>query len=751
MSFLKELKRRNVLRVGAAYVVGSWLLIQVAETIFPLFGYGDTPARMVVIVLAIAFIPSLIFSWAFEITPEGLKRDADVDRDLSVIQTTGKKLERIILVVLALALAYFAFDKFVLDPVRDADELATATQEAHQEGRSEALVDSYGDNSIAVLPFVNMSSDPEQEYFSDGISEELLNLLSKIPELRVISRSSSFAFKGEKIDIPTVAKKLNVAHVLEGSVRKAGNQVRITAQLIDARTDTHLWSETYDRELENIFDVQDEISEAIVGALKESLNIQLETAPKTITATNTEAHDAYLRGRHLVVQRTPTTIEAAVHEFEKAITLDPDFALAHAELAMALGLLPAYGDLSPAEAMARAIPHVERALALDPNLAEAHAAMGFLLWLQLAYEEALVHFEQAIQFNPNYSIVYTWMAQVLGEVGRYDEEFAAAETALRLNPLSNVASINYVHALMRRDRLKEADRVLENMASIDPVFYAYGKGRLMAIGGKWANFALGNLDALQINPEFTRRYLPNDLALMGLEREALSVFETIDPVVLRVLGRPKDAVLMAEKRVAENPVSVVYRSDLGLALAAAGDYVHARPLLEEMWQRRGGQVNRGGLMQIDHAAALIAIRRDAGDEIGVDEILAAIKDNVRRYREAGYTNGTSYFADGTSYLSADYEEGVAAYLAGEREQGLVLIAKAADDGYFILPNEAYLQTLYDDPGFAPIIARQEARQARERKRFLDIVCVDNPYEAVWHPAEGTCERFAAEQENDSLQ
>ena len=257
MSFLKELKRRNVLRVGAAYVVGSWLLIQVAETIFPLFGYGDTPARMVVIVLAIAFIPSLIFSWAFEITPEGLKRDADVDRDLSVIQTTGKKLDRIILVVLALALAYFAFDKFVLDPARDAVELATATQEAHQEGRSEALVDSYGDKSIAVLPFVNMSSDPEQEYFSDGISEELLNLLAKIPELRVISRSSSFAFKGGKIDIPTVAKKLNVAHVLEGSVRKAGNQVRITAQLIDARTDTHLWSETYDRELANIFAVQD--------------------------------------------------------------------------------------------------------------------------------------------------------------------------------------------------------------------------------------------------------------------------------------------------------------------------------------------------------------------------------------------------------------------------------------------------------------------------------------------------------------
>jgi tetratricopeptide (TPR) repeat protein len=510
--------------------------------------------------------------------------------------------------------------------------------------------------------------------------------------------------------------------------------------LIDARTDTHLWSETYDRELENIFDLQDEISEAIVGALKESLNIQLETAPKTITATNTEAHDAYLRGRYLVVQRTPTTIEAAVREFEKAITLDPDFALAHAELAIAISLLAAYGDLPTDESIARATPHAERALALDPNLAEAHAAMGFLLLHQIAYEEALVHFEQAIQFNPNYSIVYSWIASVLSRVGRYDEEFAAAETALRLNPLSIVASINYMALLIHRDRLEEAALELEKMASIHPVFYAYGKAELMAIGGKWANLVLGDLDALQINPESSRRALPNDLALLGLEREALSEFETINPEILHVLGRPKDAVLMAEKRVAANPLSVYYRRDLGLALAAAGDYVHARPLLEEMWQRCGGQVVREGLVEIGHAAALIAIRRDAGDEIGVDEILAAIKDNVRRYREAGYTNGTWY-------VSVDYEEGVAAYLAGEREQGLVLIAKAADGGFFILPNEAYLQTLYDDPGFAPIIARQEARQARERNRFLSIVCTNNPYADVWQPAEGTCERFATEGES----
>jgi adenylate cyclase len=228
LSLYNELKRRNVLRVGAAYIVTAWLVIQIVETIFPAFGFSDSAVRFVVIVFTIGLVPALILSWAFEITPEGLKKETDVDRTSSITRSTGKQLDRIIMVVLALALGYFAFDKFVLDPARDADELATATQEAHQEGRSEALVESYGDKSIAVLPFVNMSSDPEQEYFSDGISEELLNVLSKVPELRVISRSSSFSYKDKDLDIPTIAAQLSVAYILEGSVRKAGNQVRIT-------------------------------------------------------------------------------------------------------------------------------------------------------------------------------------------------------------------------------------------------------------------------------------------------------------------------------------------------------------------------------------------------------------------------------------------------------------------------------------------------------------------------------------------
>ena len=737
MSLYQELKRRNVLRVAIAYLAGSWLLVEVAETIFPLFGFDDTPARILVIVLAIGFPLFLLFSWVFEITPEGLKKEKDIDRTASVTHKTGKQLYRIIIVLLALALGYFAFDKFVLDPVED-DQIA---ESAHQEGRSEALTESFGDKSIAVLPFVNMSDDAGNEYFSDGISEELLNLLSKIPELRVISRSSAFSFKDKDFDIPTIAKQLNVAHILEGSVRKDGNQVRITAQLIDARSDTHLWSETYDRELEHIFIVQDEISAAITKALTQRLGLEVEDAPRTAVATNTEAHDAYLRGRYLVSQRTPTTIDGAAREFEKAIALEPDYALAHAELAMAIVLLWSenYGNLSRNEVFARATVHTRRSMALDPKLAEAHAAAGFLAKVGSAYEEALSHYENAIEINPNYSIVHSWKADALARVGRYKEEVVARESGLQLDPLSRVNQNNYVFDLILRNRLDEASLEMEKFASIAPAWAADMQGKLASVGGKWANTVLGGLEAMQLN--YKSLDLPDEFAIIGLEREALTISDTIEPFPYHILGRTRDAVGLAEVPLAGGGIRSLWeRRELGLALAAVGDYVGAQPLLEEMWLRRKGVVVQEGLFEVNHAAALMAIRRNAGEDAGVGELLEAIGDNVLRCREAGLT-GTYW------RFNVDYEEGLATFLSGERELGLALITRAVDDGYFILPNEAYLQTLYDDPGFAPIRVAQEARQARERNRFLAIVCADNPYAAVWQPAEGTCERFAAESGN----
>jgi TolB-like protein len=701
--------------MAVLYAVAAWLIMQVAEVLESLVGLPAWAGSAILGLLAIGFPIALIFSWFYELTPEGISLEKDAEAAESIKHVTGRRMDFIVISLLCAAVILFAYDKWWMH------------------GPPE--------QSIAVLPFENMSGDPEQEYFSDGISEELLNVLSKLPGLRVVARTSSFQFKGENRDIIDIGRQLNAAFVLEGSVRKAGPHVRITTQLINASNGFHLWSETYDRELENIFAVQDEISAAIVESLKEHLGLQVEAAPRVIAAANTEAHDAYLRGRHLVVQRTVATVEGAAREFEKAVELDPGYAPAHAELAIATLLLGGSGSVTDTEAIARATPHAERAMALEPTLAQAHAATGFLLWSQWNPEEALTHFEQAIQINPNYSIAYTWMANLLAfSLGRYDESFPMRETAVRLDPLSIPAINNYMNALIYRNRLADADRELEKIASIYPSRYASWRGHRTSLGGKWANKVLGDLDAVRIDPEDLnfRTLLTWEFAFLGLEKEALAISEAPLPFVLMMLGRPGDAVTTAEARLAEDPISLGARRDLGLALAGAGDYARARPFLEEAWQRSGRRITYGDSFRIESAAALIAIRRDASEEAEVGELMAAIRDNVRRYHKAGMA-GPGH----SPFFNVNYEEGLVAYLAGERERGLTLIANAAEDGFFIMQSEAYLQSLYDDPGFAPIRAGQEARQVRERKRFLHVVCTDNPYEAVWQPAKGTCERFAA--------
>ena len=608
MSLFSELKRRNVLRVSIAYLAVSWLLIQIVETLFPVFGLSDELIRLTVIMFAIGFPLVLIFSWLYELTPEGLMLEKDIDRSSSQVHHAGKKLDRVIIIVLALSLGYFAIDKFVLDPARDA----TREEQVAKQARSDALVESFGDVSIAVLPFVNMSGDANNEYFSDGISEELLNLLAKIPKLRVISRSSSFSFKGKDIDMRDLAEQLEVTHVIEGSVRKDGNDVRITVQLIEALSDSHLWSETYDRELANIFAVQDEISAAVVSELNEKLGLETTAAPRAIATTNLEAHESYLRGRYLVAQRTRDSVEGALAEFEKAVALDPDYALAHAELALTISLANSYLGLSGAEIITRATPHVDRAMALDPTLAEAHAAAFWLAYFRYDLEEGLGHIEKAVQINPNYSEAYVWMSQALADdFGRYKESFDMLEKARQLEPTSMLVAGNYIGGLLERNRLAEAERELEKIESIAPGEFARVRGYRQSIGGKWSNAVFGNLDALQFQPDsrFFLTTLINYLAVVGLEKEALAIFEYPGRSAWALLGISSNYVAGARAVLEEMPDAA--NNNVGIILAAAGEFTDARPLLEFGWRRNNRYVST--MFSVHHASALIATLRSAGE------------------------------------------------------------------------------------------------------------------------------------------
>jgi len=449
LSFFNELKRRNVLRVAAAYLVGAWLLIQVAETIFPLFGFDDTPARIVVIVLAVGFIPSVIFAWAFEMTPEGLKKEKDVDRTQSSTPHTGKKLDRMIMVVLALALGYFAFDKFVLNPQREAakdDQVAGQVEEARQQGRVDALIESYGDKSIAVLAFDDMSQEGDQEYLSDGIAEELLNLLAKIPELRVISRSSAFSYKGKDIKLAQIAEELSVAHILEGSVRKAGNRVRITAQLIEARSDTHLWSETYDRELDDIFAIQDEIAATVVAQLKITL---LREAPQ-VHVTDPEAYALYLQARQLGRQGTPEGFEQSIALLEQVLAIDPGYVPAWNGLSANYGNQTFMGLRPLGDGYTLSREAAEQALAIDPEFAPAHSVLG---WIALGLDNDLAaaarHHQRALALDPFDANIVGNAAELLA-IAHLDKAIVLNEYANARDPVSPISHVtlggNYLDA-----------------------------------------------------------------------------------------------------------------------------------------------------------------------------------------------------------------------------------------------------------------------------------------------------------------
>ncbi len=560
MSLFNELNRRNVIRVAAAYVVVAWLLIQVAETIFPLFGFDDTPARIVVIVLAIGLIPALVFAWVFEITPEGLRKDADVVRDRSIAHVTGKKLDRAILVVLALALGYFAFDKFVLDPARDLSEVETA----RQEGRTEALIRSYADKSIAVLPFVDMSANKDQEYMSDGIAEELLNLLARIPELRVISRSSAFAFKGKDIDIPSVAEKLNVAYVLEGSVRAAGQQLRITAQLIEARSDTHLWSQTYDRPLDNVFEIQDEISASIIAALKLELLSGEEPLVVSGLSADTDAYNAYLIGKERLELRTGEDIKAARAQFEKAIEIDEQFAPAHVQLAHAWLLLERSiygGEASESEDVdAIVTARLARALELAPELPEAFGVQGYFHLSRYRYAEARDALDRAISLNPNYALAYDWRANIAFEEERFLDMLADREKAYSLDPMSLQISADLAGEYRDHWRPKDAQRVVDRMFDLHPNHPLAYRAAILNMGmhGRHGEAQIVADKALAAHPDnqFLKQALPTGLYFMGL-------FEEVEEqnsdhfrfLAYLVEGRNEEAKALLDKVQEENPGS----------------------------------------------------------------------------------------------------------------------------------------------------------------------------------------------------
>ena len=423
-NFFAELKRRNVVRMAGLYLVGAWLLAQVPAQSCQCSARRWLP-RSIVVLLAIGFVPALIFSWVFELTPAGLKRDEDVRPEQSIAPQTARRMDRMIIAVLVLALVYFAVDKFVLAPRRAA---------VRNDSRSADT------KSIAVLPFVNMSSDKEQDYFSEGLSEELLNQLAQMSQLRVIARTSSFAFKGKDADVATIARALNVANILEGSVRKSATTLRITAQLIRASDSSHLWSQTYDRAVTDVFKVQDEIARDVVSALKAKL-LPTQELPKTPRTSNPEAYQQYLQGRYYLNRFSIADLEKARAFLERACQLDPKFPLAWAALSQVWALETGWSDkLTRAKSsadLARARETADRALELDPDLPEVLTARFAIQFLDdFDWKGAAETIKRAQALAPSDPVILISAAQWAAIFGDYTGAVDLARQAVALDPVN---------------------------------------------------------------------------------------------------------------------------------------------------------------------------------------------------------------------------------------------------------------------------------------------------------------------------
>jgi TolB-like protein len=486
LSFFEELKRRNVFRVGIAYLVSAWVLLQVVDLVLENIQAPDWVMQVFMLALAIGFPLAIFFAWAFEMTPEGIKKEKDVDRNQSITPQTGQKLNRTIILVLVLAVAFLLYKQLGNQP-ETSGNVADSVQETAAPSTQADIADA-GPVTIAVLPFVNMSSDPEQEYFSDGITEEILNRLAKIRELQVAARTSVFSFKDQNQDIREIGEKLGVGTVLEGSVRRDGEQVRITAQLIRASDGFHLWSDSYDRKLENIFAIQDDIANKIAAALQVSLGISESTANTGLQTVDPQVYDLYLRARALHRARGEGVLEA-LSLFQQALDIDPEFAPAWAGLAHSYDVVEFYVSEEVLQEIgdfrAKSTSAAQKALDLDPELATALHAMANNLWLQGEWASAKEFYKRALQLDPDSTDIMEDYSQMLSYSLQLEAAIEVSERMVMLDPFVPVFLNALTNQYDANGDIEKRDAGIRTMTEHGPDFrytYSWNIQRLFELG-----------------------------------------------------------------------------------------------------------------------------------------------------------------------------------------------------------------------------------------------------------------------------
>jgi len=553
-NFFSELKRRNVYKVAVAYAVVGWLVIQISSTVLPTFHAPEWVVQTLVVLVALGFPIALVLAWAFEATPEGIKRTEVAD---AMPATAGQKKHAWIYVVVIGAVISVAL--FFLGRYTSRDTASAARTELPEK-------------SIAVLPFESLSEDKANAYFADGVQDEILTRLAKVADLKVISRTSTQRFKSAPSDLRDIAKQLGVMNILEGSVQKSNDQVRVNVQLINALTDAHLWAEIYDRKLTDIFSVESDIAKTIADTLQAKLTGSEKTAISKKPTANSEAYEVYLKGRFFWNKRTGADLLKAIDYFNQAIAKDPNYALAYSGLADSYLLLSPYGAATPKDSIPQAKAAVKKALQLDGTLAEAHASLARIVsGFDFDSQKAIAEFERALELNPNYATAHHWFgAGPLLALGRFDESIAEAKRSIELDPLSLINNADFGNDYYYARRYDEAIAQLRKTVEMEPRFY------------------------------LARYYLGQALQLKGQLSEAISEYRKAaelddDPFVLALLGQAYARVgqqTEANKILAqlnqEAKSRYVGAYGVGLIFLGLGDKNRAMDELERAYRENDG-------------------------------------------------------------------------------------------------------------------------------------------------------------------
>ncbi len=477
MSFLEELKRRNVVKVGIAYAVSTWILLQLTDVVADILQLPDWAPKLILLILVIGFVPALIFAWAFEMTPEGIKREKDVERSASITPGTGRKLDYMIIGLLAVGMAYFVWESRFSEkePAPNALEAGQHVTEAGDEDSKPILVevDLKREKSIAVLPFTNRSPNPDDAYFTDGIHDDLLTQLAKIKAFSVISRTSVMEYRDTTKNLKQIALELGVANVMEGSVQRSGNRVRINVQLIDASTDEHLWAEIYDRQLttENLFDIQSEIAKAIATALHATLTDSEIASVADVPTENVKAYELYLQGKRFDLGETAISFDTSVELYREALKLDSKFKLAWIGLAHAF-INKFWGHGGDPADRDRAREAIDKAKAIDPDFPELNMAEGFYYYWGLRdYATALKHLDKAVDQMPGNAEAHMWKGWASRRAGLWEQAVDSMQIAIRLDPRTVINLIEYGQTLSFLGRYSEALAITEQAYAVDPGSY----------------------------------------------------------------------------------------------------------------------------------------------------------------------------------------------------------------------------------------------------------------------------------------